>query len=98
MPHDDLEALFSSPAAPLAACPDLPPDLPDTVGGVGREVFTQARLAGAFWSPHPAEDARADFAREVQALQPGALDTDTAGGEAWEHLFAGITEPDVWGF
>ncbi|MGW4690420.1 SUKH-4 family immunity protein [Streptomyces sp. NPDC004244] len=56
------------------------------------------RFAGAFWSPHPAEDARADFEREVEDLEPGALDTDTPGGEAWEYLFAGITELNVWGF
>ncbi|MFD8413137.1 SUKH-4 family immunity protein [Streptomyces sp. NPDC059650] len=56
------------------------------------------RFAGAFWSPHPAEDARTDFEREVAALEPGALDTDTAGGEAWEHFFAGITELSVWGY
>ncbi|MFK0253859.1 SUKH-4 family immunity protein [Streptomyces sp. NPDC090445] len=63
-----------------------------------RLLETVYRFAGAFWSPHPAEDVHADFEREVEALEPGALDTDTPCGEAWEHVFAGVTELDVWGF
>ncbi|MEU6864465.1 SUKH-4 family immunity protein [Streptomyces sp. NPDC046876] len=56
------------------------------------------RFMGACWDPWPGEPGHGAFLREVAELEPLSVDTDEPGGEAWEHLFAGITELSVWGY
>ncbi len=56
------------------------------------------RFMGACWNPYPGEDGKGDFLRKAAELDPGSVDLGTPGGQAWEHLFASITELSDWGY
>ncbi|MEU3772482.1 SUKH-4 family immunity protein [Streptomyces sp. NPDC032472] len=56
------------------------------------------RFMGACWDPWPGELGHTTFLREAAELEPLSVDGDEPGGQAWEHLFAGITELSVWGY
>lgn len=85
MALDDLDKLFASPAALLAAGPGALGELPATGGGVGREAFGQAVsvLDGA-------EVSRAEFA---SWLYFGAR---VLGHEAYAGLVAGAAPDMPW--
>ncbi|MEW2414355.1 SUKH-4 family immunity protein [Streptomyces sp. NPDC046866] len=56
------------------------------------------RFMGACWDPWDGEPGHAAFLSEAAELEPVSVDTDEPGGQAWEHVFAGITELSVWGY
>ncbi|MFE3761326.1 SUKH-4 family immunity protein [Streptomyces sp. NPDC059104] len=83
MAHDDLDTLFASPSALLTAGPEALRDLPDTGGGAGREVYSQAIAVLG-----DAEVPRAEFASWLHFA------AKVLGHDAYAALVAGA-EPDM---